>query len=108
MGGWRSGAAEEARSLADAATVEVGNAALTFQAETAQNSQLFRLTWPSAAIEISFGISPVQTGRRGILGSRCAGQESVPVRFPIKLKQVAHLQREADGRGWPRLACCRP
>ena len=28
--------------------------------------------------------------------------------FPIKLKQAAQLQREADGRGWPRLACCRP
>jgi hypothetical protein len=28
--------------------------------------------------------------------------------FPIELKQAAQLQREADGRGWPRRAWCRP
>jgi peptidoglycan hydrolase CwlO-like protein len=31
-----------------------------------------------------------------------------PIHFPIELKQAAQLQREADGRGWPRLAWCRP
>jgi hypothetical protein len=29
-------------------------------------------------------------------------------RFPIELTQAAQLQRAADGRGWPRLARCRP
>jgi hypothetical protein len=28
--------------------------------------------------------------------------------FPIELKQAAQLQREAAGRGWPRLSWCRP
>jgi peptide/nickel transport system substrate-binding protein len=28
--------------------------------------------------------------------------------LPIKLKQAVQLQREADGRGWRRLAWCRP
>jgi hypothetical protein len=28
--------------------------------------------------------------------------------FPIELKQAVQLEREADGRGWLRLAICQP
>ena len=39
-----------------------------------------------------------------IRGARAQREDPKLVGFPIKLKQVAQLQREADGRDWPRLA----
>jgi hypothetical protein len=61
------------------------------------------VTLSSAAKAIPLGLYLFNTG---VNNDNSKADPLVFPPLPIELKQAAQLQREADGRGWPRLAWC--